>query len=114
MRTDGVDFDAFDAVTFDCYGTLIDWETGLAAALRGALDPLGVTAADEELISRYARHEAEAEAGPYLTYREVLAAGLRGVAASSASRRTPARWRRSRAPSRTGRRSRTRRPRSRS
>ncbi len=80
MRTDGVDFDAFEAVTFDCYGTLIDWEAGLAAALRGALDPLGVTAPDEELISRYARYEAEAEAGPYLTYREVLAAGLRGVA----------------------------------
>ena len=27
------DFDAFDALTFDCYGTLIDWETGLLTAL---------------------------------------------------------------------------------
>ena len=24
-----IDFDRFDALTFDCYGTLIDWETGI-------------------------------------------------------------------------------------
>jgi len=32
-----VDLDAFDVLTFDCYGTLIDWEAGLLAALRDAL-----------------------------------------------------------------------------
>ena len=42
MRTSGVDYAAFDALTFDCYGTLIDWETGLGDALRTALAPLGV------------------------------------------------------------------------
>jgi len=31
-------FDRFDALTFDCYGTLIDWESGLLAALRPVLD----------------------------------------------------------------------------
>ena len=69
----------YDALTFDCYGTLIDWETGLLAALRAALP--GARLGDEELLEEYARHEAEAERGPYLPYREVLAAGLRGVAA---------------------------------
>ena len=78
-----IDFDRFDVLTFDCYGTLIDWETGLLAALREALPT--VTAADDELLERYAMHEAEAESGPYLRYREVLARGLEGVAAAYGS-----------------------------
>jgi 2-haloacid dehalogenase len=40
----------------------------------------GIDAADEDVLLRYARHEAAAEAGPYLRYREVLATALRGVA----------------------------------
>ena len=75
-----IDYADFDALTFDCYGTLIDWESGLATALRTALEPLGVTAGDEDLLTRYAGYEAAAEAGPYRTYREVLAAGLASVA----------------------------------
>ena len=39
-----VDFDAFDVLTFDCYGTLIDWESGLLAGLHAVLDPHGVDA----------------------------------------------------------------------
>ncbi len=66
--------------TFDCYGTLIDWETGLLTALRAALP--GIDAADDALLEEYAVHEARAEEPPYRTYREVLAAGLRGVAAT--------------------------------
>jgi 2-haloacid dehalogenase len=71
-----IDFSSFDVLTFDCYGTLIDWENGLLAALRPALggaDDVG----DEQLLERYARHEAELEAGDYLPYREVLATGVR-------------------------------------
>jgi 2-haloacid dehalogenase len=73
-----VDFDRFVALTFDCYGTLIDWETGLLAALRDALP--GVEARDDELLETYAAAEAEAEGGPYVSYRDVLATGLRAVA----------------------------------
>jgi 2-haloacid dehalogenase len=75
-----LDLDRFDVLTFDCYGTLIDWETGLLAALRAALrraDAVG----DDALLEAYAGHEAEAGRPPYRTYREVLAAGVRGVAA---------------------------------
>jgi len=75
-----VDLDAFDALTFDCYGTLIDWEAGLLAALREAL-PGADSVGDEALLETYAGHEAEAERPPYRSYREVLATGLRGVAA---------------------------------
>jgi 2-haloacid dehalogenase len=76
-----LDYQRFEALTFDCYGTLIDWETGLADAFRPILRAHGVDAGDEDVLARYARHEAAAAAGPYLRYREVLAAGLRGVAA---------------------------------
>jgi len=75
-----VNYAGFEALTFDCYGTLIDWETGLAEAFRPVLRAHGVEADDEDVIARYARHEAEAEAGPYIRYRHVLAAGLHGVA----------------------------------
>ena len=71
----------YKALTFDCYGTLIDWETGLAEAFRTVLRAHGVEADDEDVLARYGRHEMAAEAGPYLRYRDVLATGLRGVAA---------------------------------
>ena len=76
-----LDYSRFDALTFDCYGTLIDWETGLADAFRPVLRAHGIEPDDEDAIARYARHEAAAEAGPYLRYRDVVAAGLSGVAA---------------------------------
>jgi 2-haloacid dehalogenase len=76
-----IDFDQFDVLTFDCYGTLIDWETGILAGLRRVLDPRGVAPDDDDLLERYARHEAALEAGPYLRYRDVLARSLQGVSA---------------------------------
>jgi len=68
-----IDFGRFDVLTFDCYGTLIDWEAGILAGLRGILAPLGIDAGDDDLLERYARAEASVEAGGYLRYREVLA-----------------------------------------
>lgn len=76
-----LDFDRFEVLTFDCYGTLIDWEAGIGAGLRAVLDARGVAAGDDDLLERYARHEAAVEAGPYARYREVLARSLRGVCA---------------------------------
>jgi 2-haloacid dehalogenase len=67
-----LEFDRFDVLTFDCYGTLIDWEAGILAALRAPLAAHGITAADEDVLEAFARHEAEVEAGPYRRYREVL------------------------------------------
>ena len=76
-----IDFTDVEALTFDCYGTLIDWEAGLTAAFQVVLDAHGVRHDPEDVLTRYARHEATAEGGPYRTYAEVLAAGLRGVGA---------------------------------
>jgi 2-haloacid dehalogenase len=61
-----IDFAAFDALTFDCYGTLIDWETGIT----NALTP--IVPATDALLERFAEHEAELEAGEYRRYAEVL------------------------------------------
>jgi 2-haloacid dehalogenase len=75
--TGELDFDRFDVVTFDCFGTLIDWEQGILAALRPVLGPRGIATRDDELLERYARHEAELESRTYLPYRDVLAGSLR-------------------------------------
>src|SRR6185369_13927427 len=76
-----LDYGRFEALTFDCYGTLIDWETGLSEAFEPVLRAHGSEADTEDVLARYARHETAAEAGPYLRYRDVLAAGLRGLGA---------------------------------
>jgi HAD superfamily hydrolase (TIGR01493 family) len=78
----GLDFAEFDVLTFDCYGTLIDWETGILDALCPVLAAHGADAGDKELLEAYGRHETEAEAGPYRRYREVLSETLRGIGAS--------------------------------
>ncbi len=64
-----IDFGAFDALTFDCYGTLIDWETGILAAL----EPHTARATTTRCSSCSPHHEAALEAGPYLCYKAVLA-----------------------------------------
>lgn len=79
--THPIDYRQVDALTFDCYGTLIDWETGLTDAFRPILEAHGVALDREDVLTRFARHEAAAEAGDYRRYTDVLAAGLHGVAA---------------------------------
>ena len=74
-----IDFGSFEALTFDCYGTLIDWETGILDALAPVLEAHGVSHPDEPLLEAFARHEAALEAGPYRLYRDVLASCLQGL-----------------------------------
>jgi 2-haloacid dehalogenase len=75
-----LDYGHYEALTFDCYGTLIDWEAGILAGLRRVLGPRGVEPGDDELLETYAAFEASAEAGPYRRYREILSDGLGEVA----------------------------------
>jgi 2-haloacid dehalogenase len=67
----------FEVLTFDCYGTLIDWETGIFSALKPVLAAHGKTIPDAKLLELYAEFEAEAEAGDYRPYREVLESVVR-------------------------------------
>lgn len=63
----------FRALTFDCYGTLIDWEAGILSALRTWAIRSGVSAADDALLAAYARSEnAEELAAPGANYRDIL------------------------------------------
>jgi len=68
-----LDFDRFKVLTFDCYGTLIDWEAGIVAALHPIFAAHRVDMNEDELLARYAQHETEVEAGSYRRYRDVLA-----------------------------------------
>jgi 2-haloacid dehalogenase len=71
------DFGRFEAITFDCYGTLIDWETGLLGALRPLLRAHGQNLSDEQILKIYGELEPAAQ-NPYRRYREVLAEVARG------------------------------------
>jgi 2-haloacid dehalogenase len=75
-----LEYDAYDVLTFDTYGTLIDWETGLVAALHTALGTAADVLGDDDLLTCFAGVEHEAEA-PGTRYRDVLAIALREVAA---------------------------------
>jgi 2-haloacid dehalogenase len=68
-------------LTFDCYGTLIDWERGILNATQPILTGAGVTFAPEVILRSYIHHEARLEAQPWMPYREIL----RGVMQAMAS-----------------------------
>jgi len=72
-----VEITDFEAISFDCYGTLIDWEAGLAAVLGPWARSRGVTLDDEALLAAYAGHEEREEAeDPAAPYPDILARSL--------------------------------------
>ena len=62
----------FDVITFDCYGTLIDWETGISNAFLQAASTDGVELRREDVLAAYAELEPVVDAERYRTYREML------------------------------------------
>jgi len=64
--------DRYDALTFDCYGTLVDWATGITDTLGPILRAHDVKIEDNRLFTLYGQYEKEAESGAYVPYREVL------------------------------------------
>ncbi len=64
--------DSIRLITFDCYGTLIDWESGIVDALRPMFSQGRHSVPDTELLEHYGEVEYALESGPYLPYREVL------------------------------------------
>ena len=65
-------FERFDVLTFDCYGTLIDWEQGILTALRPVLSRYQSDLADDEILELYAILEAQVQAGGFQPYKAVL------------------------------------------
>jgi 2-haloacid dehalogenase len=81
----------FKVLTFDCYGTLIDWETGIVNALRPLLRKAPVGRSRDQVLASFARHETAQEAEtPGMIYSELLGQVHRrlaeewGIAASEA------------------------------
>ena len=72
-------FDQYQVLTFDCYGTLIDWESGILSALRPVLQGHGLDVSDERALELYAELESRAERGEYQSYRNVLRAVMSGM-----------------------------------
>jgi 2-haloacid dehalogenase len=75
-----MDFSHITTISFDCYGTLIDWEAGILPVLRGVLGRHGHTLSDAAILELYGEFEAEAEGGAYQSYREVLQSVVRAFA----------------------------------
>lgn len=64
----------FKVLTFDCYGTLIDWESGLYSALQPLLQVARFSAARAEVLAQFAQHEAAQQAAtPAMLYPQLLA-----------------------------------------
>jgi len=62
----------YDVITFDCYGTLIDWESGIAAAFEEAMERDGVRVDRNDILRGYAAIEPLVEQERYRKYRDVL------------------------------------------
>jgi 2-haloalkanoic acid dehalogenase type II len=63
----------FDIITFDCYGTLIDWEGGIAGAFLEEAQKDGMALHREDVLRAYEHHEPIVEQERYRAYRDVLA-----------------------------------------
>lgn len=67
-----MDLSRFDVMSFDCYGTLVDWESGILTAFAPVLAARGVGWDEARILNEFARAEGAVEAGPFQPYRQVL------------------------------------------
>jgi 2-haloacid dehalogenase len=74
-----LDLTRFKVLTFDCYGTMIDWETGIFSALRPILAAHHKKITDSTLLELYSELELSAEQDEFLRYRDVLQSVVRGL-----------------------------------
>jgi 2-haloacid dehalogenase len=72
-----LDFNRFEILTFDCYGTLINWEAGLLPVLHRILSAHGKKADDATLLKLYGEFEMLSEQGDFHRYRDVLQSVVR-------------------------------------
>jgi 2-haloacid dehalogenase len=72
-----LDFSRYEILTFDCYGTLVDWETGILAALHRILSAHKKQIDDATLLKLYGDFEQLSEQGTFRPYRQVLESVVR-------------------------------------
>ena len=72
----------FKILTFDTYGTLIDWESGIYNALQPLLDKIPIRLERDEVLELFAEFEiAQQRATPTMVYRDLLTEVARSMAA---------------------------------
>ena len=69
----------YEVLSFDCYGTLIDWESGLLTALEPALTAHGLTVPDQTVLELFARLETRETQSSYRPYAEILGDVMAGL-----------------------------------
>lgn len=74
-----LDFKRFKALTFDCYGTLIDWEAGILETLAPFRSESPKNPTDDELLENYALAESSVQAAGYKRYRDVLSEVMKQI-----------------------------------
>ena len=74
-----INFNKFKILTFDCYGTLIDWESGILTAIRPVLEKHNIEADNEQILELYAKFESKAEKGKYIEYKDVLRKSMKEI-----------------------------------
>jgi len=79
----------YDFLTFDCYGTLIDWESGILETLRPLIASHGIRIDDVHILTLYAELESKLEKGEYRPYRQILAEVVRGFGRKLGFRPSP-------------------------
>jgi len=77
-----LDFNRFEILTFDCYGTLINWEAGLMPVLQRILAAHQKQIDDASLLKLYGDFEMLAEQGEFQPYRQVLQSVVRRFGAN--------------------------------
>jgi 2-haloacid dehalogenase len=80
----------FSWLSFDVYGTLIDWETGIVNALQPILQRHGLEWTGDQILDAFAANESIAQQPPYSTYREVLIEVLERVGGEHGFQPAPA------------------------
>ena len=69
-----LDFNQFEVVSFDCYGTLIDWESGILPVLKQLLSSREIDLSENQTLELFAEFESELEKdkNDYIKYRDIL------------------------------------------
>lgn len=68
-----IDFEGIEWVSFDCYGTLVDWETGISSAIGEVIADRGMAKSREEILALYSQIEPRVQgSATFLNYRSVL------------------------------------------
>lgn len=75
-----LDFSQFRFLSFDCYGTLINWEQGILRYLQPLLRSKGCNLSNDAILNSYSQFEPLQQSAPYRAYREVLASVVRDFA----------------------------------